>query len=112
MKKFIKGFVFAIVIIVLLIIFAILLYFTYVQANSSEAKEYLIDKYEINKKDLFAIKYTEYIYEDIADCSSLWIKKCSDDPNLLYKYTFKFKDNNINVYEDNEGNFTDNYEEK
>ena len=35
MKKFIKGFVFAIVIIVLLIIFAILLYFTYVQANSS-----------------------------------------------------------------------------
>lgn len=84
---------------------------TYVDIQSSEAKDYLVETYDFNKSDLHITKYTEYVYEDITDCSSLWFKKCTDDENLLYKYTFKTTDGEIiEVIEDKDGNLTDDYE--
>ena len=83
----------------------------YVDIQSSEAKDYLVETYDFNKSDLHITKYTEYVYEDITDCSSLWFKKCTDDENLLYKYTFKTTDGEIiEVIEDKDGNLTDDYE--
>lgn len=112
MKKFLKGLIFTIVILILLSLLGVVIYLTYVQSNSEVAKDYLVEKYEINKKELWAISFTEYVYEDITDCSSLWFKKCINQPDLVYKYTFKFKNNkDINVYEDKDGNLTDDYEE-
>lgn len=111
MKKFIKGILFTIVILVLVAVLGIVCYFAYVQANSDVAKQYLIQKYDLKEKELFAIRYVEYVYEDIADCNSLWVKKCTNDPNLSYKYTFRYnKEFEIVVSEDKDGNFTDNYD--
>lgn len=109
-SKLIKGLIFTIVILVFLSLIAVGGYMTYVDSNSTKAKEYLLEKYEINDKDWIAYKYTEYVYEDIADCNSLWIKKCTDDKMLAFKYTFinKNKDK-ITVLEDINGKYSDDY---
>ncbi len=92
MIKFFKKSVFLVIIIILIIIVSIAIYMTYVNSNASNAKNYLIEKYNLNEKEWYAVKYTEYVYEDRADCNSLWIKKCTSDKDLLYEYTFKNKD--------------------
>jgi len=113
MIKIIKKGIFCIIILILFAILACAGYFTYVDANASEAKKYLLEKYEINEKDWHATSYTEFVYEDIADCNSLWLKKCTTDKNLLYQYTFKNKEKDtIIVSEDIDGNFSDNYNGK
>ncbi len=111
--KLIKKLIFFIIIVALIGVFAVGAYLTYVDSNSSKAKDYLLEKYEINKKDWIAIEYTEYVYEDIADCESLWLKKCSNNEELLYTYKFinKNKDTII-VSEDKKGIYTDNYNGK
>ena len=110
MKKIIKKLLFGILILVLLFFVVIGFYLTYVQTNSNKAKEYLLEKYDLNVNKLFAIQYNELVYEDIADCNSLWIKQCTDDSDLLYKYVFIFNKKKIIVYENKEGEFIDNYE--
>ncbi len=110
MIKIVKKGVFCIIILILVIILAIAGYLTYVEANASEAKKYLIEKYAINEKEWHATMYTTFVYEDIADCNSLWFKKCTTDKNLLYQYTFKNKEKEtIVVSEDIDGNLTDDY---
>lgn len=111
MIKFIKKCVFFVIIVVLICFLALAGYLTYVNANSTRAKNYLLEKYEIKEKEWYAIKYTEYVYEDIADCNSLWLKKCTSEESLLYKYTFiNKKKEKIIVSEDNNMNYTVEYE--
>ncbi len=108
--KIIKKLLLLLIIIVLLAILFIAGYLTYVESNATEARDYLLEKYEINKKDWVAIRYTEFVYEDIADCNSLWLKKCTDNKDLLYQYTFINKDKKkIIVSEDKDGNLSDDY---
>lgn len=110
MNKFIKSFLFFIVILTLGGILAIVLYLTYINSNSIKAKDYLVDKYDFKDKDLQATKYVQYVYEDIANCETLWIKKCSKDKDLAFKYEFKTKDDEIIiVLEDTNGILTDDY---
>ena len=113
MLKNVKKFVFFVVIVALLGVVALLGCVAYVDINSSEAKEYLMEKYDFKNSELMATKYTEYVFEDIADCSSLWLKKCTKNENLAFKYTFKTNDGKkIIVKEDKDGNFEDNYKTK
>lgn len=108
--KIIKKLLLLIIIVILLAVLAVGAYLTYVESNSNKARDYLLEKYEINGKDWFAIKYTEFVYEDIADCNSLWLKKCTDKEDLLYQYTFINKERKqIIVSEDKNGNFSDDY---
>ena len=112
MKKFIKNLILFIILIVLIGAFGVFGYLAYVDINASNARDYLMEKYEFEKKELFPIKSVEYVYKDIANCETLWFKKCTDDENLANKYTFKIKnsDREIIVTEDVDGNFTDDYE--
>ncbi len=108
--KLIKKLIFFIIIVILVGCGLVGGYLTYVNSNSQAAKDYLLDKYEINEKDWMAVKYTEYVYEDIANCETLWLKKCTEDENLLYAYTFKNKmSETIIVKEDKNNKFSDNY---
>ena len=69
-----------------------------------------MERYGFNKKELLATKSTEYVYEDIANCETLWIKKCTDDKTLHFKHTFKLNDGTeIHVTEDIDRNFIDDY---
>lgn len=111
--KNLKKVLFGLLMLVVVALVIVLGCVAYVDIQCSEAKDYLVETYDLDKSDLQAAKYTEYVYEDIADCSSLWLKQCTDDENLLYKYTFKMKDGTeIVVSEDKEGNLTDDYGKK
>lgn len=111
--KLIKKLIFFIIIIILVACLGIGAYLTYVDSHSNEAKNYLLDKYELDKKEWIATKYTEYVYDDITDCNSLWLKKCTSEKELHYKYIFKNKKNeSIIVSEDINGNFSDDYNGK
>jgi hypothetical protein len=108
--KNIKRVLFWLIILVVVGIIGILCYVAYIDINCSEAKNYLIDTYDFKKEELQAKKYTEYVYEDIADCNTLWVKKCTDNKNLSYTYEFETKDGKkIIVSEDKDGNFIDDY---
>ena len=111
MFKSLKKILFWVIILLFLLLAFYLGYIVYIDTHAAEAKEYLIDKYNFNEKELDAKGYQEYIYEDIADCESLWVKKCTSDKNLLYKYKFVLNDEvEIVVSEDKNNNYTDNYE--
>lgn len=111
--RLIKKLIFFIIIVILVACLGVGAYLTYVDSNANGAKDYLLDKYELDKKEWIATNYTEYVYEDIADCNSLWLKKCTSDKELHYKYTFRNKSNEtIIVSEDNNGKFTDDYNGK
>lgn len=108
--KNLKRVLFWLLMAVVCVLIVILCCVAYVEIQSSEAEEYLVDTYDFKKGELKAKKYTEYVYEDIADCNSLWLKKCTDDENLMYTYTFETKDGKkITVSEDKDGNLTDDY---
>lgn len=111
MKNFIKKLLLFIIIICLLGALGFFGYLSFVDIQASVAKEYLIERYGFDKRELTAIKSTEYVYEDITNCETLWLKKCSDDKTLHYKHIFKLKDGTeISVTEDIERNFIDNYD--
>ena len=80
--------------------------------HGNEAKKYLVEKYGFSEKELFVEKFTEYEDEDVANCDSLWFKKCTSDKNLAAKYYFKVKktDKKIVVTEDSNAKFTDDYD--
>ena len=113
MKNFIKRFILFIIIIALLGALCFVGYFAYTDIKASVAKKYLIERYDIKEKEITAIKSTDYVYEDINNCETLWLKKCTDDKTLHYKYTFKLKDGTeIHVTEDIDRNFIDDYNGK
>lgn len=110
MTKGIKKLLIAVIVLALIIVMAVIGYAAYVDIHASEAKEYLIEKYEFENDELLAKKYTEYVYEDIADCNSLWFKKCTSEKELLYEYIFEINDGKeiiVSEYED--GTLVDNY---
>lgn len=110
--KQLKKLLFGLLIIAALLLTVVLVAITYVDIHASEAKDYLIEKYDFKKNQLFAVKYVEYAYEDITDCSSLWFKECTDNKDLLYEYSFKTKNGDkIVVTEDVNGVFSDNYKD-
>ena len=122
MAKFMKKLLFWLFIILVIVVIGYLGVIAYTDANCSRGVNHLTSKYEIKSRDLTSIKYQPYIYEDIANCDSLWIKKCSDDKTLLYSYVLKTKDGKEikikeyknKVFEDNfkEGKIRESYKEK
>lgn len=86
-------------------------YYAYLDTHAEGAKEYLIEKYDMEKFDYVCTSYVEYIYSDLTDCDSNWFKECTQDPTLAYKYVFTNKNKNkITVVETKEGNYTDDFE--
>ena len=113
MKNFIKRSILFIIIIILVIAFVVIGYFASTDIQASVAKKYLIERYGFDEKEIMATKSTEYVYEDINNCETLWFKKCTDDKTLHYKHTFKLKDGTeIHVTEDINRNFIDDYNGK
>ena len=92
MTKYLKRLLFWLFILLLVVFMGYLGVHTYTQANCSRAINFLVEKYEIEKKELKALSYQEYVYEDITNCDSLWLKKCSDDENLVYTFEIETKD--------------------
>lgn len=110
MSKFLKKLLFWLIIILAIVAMGFLGIFAYTDANCTRGINYLIEKYEIESIELQAKKYQEYVYEDIANCDSLWLKKCTKEEDLLYEYTFENDDEKtIVVKEYKNGVFTDDY---
>ena len=65
--KYFKKILFVLFIVAMVLLMAVLGINTYIQASSSRAIDYMIDKYELNKKDIKVIKYQEYAYSDITN---------------------------------------------
>lgn len=108
-----RKFIFCVVIVILIAIFGLGCYYAYIDINCSAAKEYLIKNYDLDEKKLKSKSYTEYVYEDIANCSTLWFKKCTNNEKLKYEYVFMLnEDTKIIVSEDIDGNMIDNYPKK
>ena len=78
---------------------------------ATKAKDYLLDKYELDKMKIYAIKTTDYIYEKDMQCENIWFKKCTDDENLEKVVTFmNFKREKIKVTVYRDGSFEDDYD--
>ena len=112
MIKYLKRLLFWLFILFLVVVMGYLGVKAYIQAHSERAINYIVDKYEIDKKDITPLKYQEYVYSDIANCDSLWLKKCSDDETLLYSYVLETKDGKeIKVKEYKNKVFEDDFED-
>ena len=110
MAKFLKKTIFWLFILLALVAAGYLGILAYTDANCTRGLNYLTKKYVLFSDELDAIKYQEYVYEDIANCDSLWLKKCTSDENLLFEYTFVTDDDEeIVVKEYKDGVFEDNY---
>lgn len=114
MKKLIRSLVIIIVIGALLAIFCFVGYYAYNEVRAAKAKEYLETKYNLNGNEWIATKATEYVYEDISNCNTLWLKKCSDDKDLKFKFVFTNIKNKkkITVTANNDNKFSDDYDGK
>lgn len=111
MKRLIKNLVLTVILIILLIGLGIAGYLAYLDTHSTNAKNYLESKYGISNKEYIVYKYVNYVYEDLADCSSLWFKECSSDETLVAKYVFINKDKKtITVTEYKDDVFIDDYD--
>lgn len=111
MAKLLKKLLFWLFIILAVIAIGYLGIMAYTDANCTRGVNYITSKYEIKSNDIRCKKFQEYVYEDIAKCESLWLKKCTSDENLVYEYTLE--DNNgvvIVIKEYKDGTFSDNYE--
>ncbi|HAB67621.1 MAG TPA: hypothetical protein DCE23_09675 [Firmicutes bacterium] len=108
--KNIKRLVIGFIALILIGIVAIAIYFSYVDANNSKAKTYLIERYGLDEKKLKPKKYIQYIYEDVTNCDQEWIKKCTDDENLQFQYIFDYDGTVIVVSEDKKASLTDDYD--
>ena len=111
MAKLLKKLLFWLFIILVVILMGYLGVLAYIDANCTRGVNYITSKYTIKSNDIACKKYQEYVYEDITNCDSLWLKKCTSDENLVYEYTLE--DNNgvtIVVKEYKDGTFSDNYE--
>lgn len=111
--KYLKKLLFVLFIIMMVGLMVLLGINTYIQASSSRAIDYMIDKYELNKKDIKVIKYQEYAYSDITNCDTLWFKKCTDEEDLLYSFNLEIKGKTkVIVKEYDNKVFEDNYDGK
>ena len=111
MTKLLKKLLFWLFIIALVAAMVYLGIIAYTDANCTRGINYLTSKYEIQSSDISCKKYQEYVYEDIANCDSLWLKKCTSDEKLLYEYTLEDGEGNIIVIKEyKDGTFSDNYE--
>jgi len=109
--KFIKKIILLIIILALIGGLGVALYMFYNDARSTDAKEYLQEKYGLESNEIIVKKFTEYVYEDITNCSTLWFKECSSDKNALYKFEMQLKDKTtFEVTQDVNKNFTDTYD--
>lgn len=105
--KILIGCIILIILIGLLSAFGII---SYSEIQATNAKEYLIKKYDFTDWNVFAVKATEYVYEDKTDCSTLWIKKCTDNKDLYKEFTFITTNGEVfEVTEYNSGIFVDTY---
>ncbi len=117
MKKFIEWtgtlvgkLVLLAIAVVLIICLIVAGYYAYLDTHGFAAKNYLIEKYDIDENEYYCTGYVQYIYSETADCDNTWFKECSDDPELAYKYTFTNKNKStITVIEDQNGDFTDDF---
>lgn len=111
MKKVIITLLKLICLIVLLTAFAGVGFIGYNELQGSNAKKYIIRKYNLSQWSVFAISAKEYVYEKEAECSTLWLKKCTDDETLARELTFITLDGvKIKVTELTNGDFIDDYE--
>jgi hypothetical protein len=111
--KYIKKLLFGLFILLMVGLMGFLGIKTYIQASSSRAIEYMIEKYEITKKDIKVLKYQEYAYSDITNCESLWFKKCTDEQGLIYSFKLEIKGKTkVTVKEYKNKVFEDDYEGK
>lgn len=110
MAKFLKKTIFWLFIILALVAIGYLGVLAYTDANCTRGANYLTSKYKLSADEIDAIKYQEYVYEDIANCDSLWLKKCTSEESLLFEYTFVTEDDEkIVVKEYKDGVFEDDY---
>ena len=107
--KFLKKLLFSLFIVLAIIAIAYLGILAYYDANSTRGVNYLLDKYELKPEQIKAIKYQEYVYEDLVHCEDLWIKKCTSEENLLHEYTFEIGNDVVKVKEYSKSKFTDDY---
>ena len=110
MSKFLKKLLFWLFIILAVVAVGYLASLAYTDANCSRGVNYIVEKYEVKSDEIKTIKYQEYVYEDIANCDSLWLKKCTAEENLLYEYTIDIDGTKIVIKEYKDGVFEDNYE--
>ena len=114
MKKLIRSMVIIVVIGALLALLGFVGYYAFNEVRGAKAKDYLEKRYNINGNQWIATKVTEYVYEDISNCNTLWFKKCTDDKELHFKYVFsniKTKEK-ITVILTNDDKYSDDYDGK
>ena len=97
---------------------ALILFGIYIGVNdikAGKAKDYLVEEYNLDSYKLYAYKTIEYVYEENVDCSTLWLKKCTDDINLEKEITFIRLEKGfpkIHVTVDRDGHYKDDYGNK
>ena len=110
MTKYLKKLLFWIFIIAMIILMGFLGMHAFIDGNGSRAVSYLVEKYELEVNDLNVTEFQEYVYEDIVNCDSLWLRKCTSDENLAYIIGIETKDGDkITVKEYKDGNVEDDY---
>lgn len=110
MKNILKKLFRFIILIILIGLFGAFGWISYSEIQATKAKEYLIKEYDFTDWNVFAITSREYVYEEDVDCSTLWIKKCTDDNNLYKKFTFLTTEGKtFKVTEYKNGEFKDTY---
>lgn len=113
-KKLIRSLIIIVVVCALLGLLGFAGYYAYNEVRAAKAKEYLETKYNINGNEWITTKATEYVYEDIANCNTLWLKKCTDDKDLKFEFIFtniKTKEK-ITVKANNDNKYSDDYNGK
>lgn len=110
MSKLLKKLLFWLFIILVVVAIGYLVCIAYTDANCTRGINHIVEKYEVKSEEIKTIKYQEYVYEDIANCDSLWFKKCTTEENLLFEYTIDIDGTEIIIKEYKDGVFTDNYE--
>ncbi len=110
MTKYLKKFLFCIFIIAMVLLMLFLGMHAFIDGNGSRAVNYLVEKYELEVNNLNVTEFQEYVYEDIVNCDSLWLRKCTSDENLAYIIVVETKDGDkITVKEYKDGNVEDDY---
>ena len=92
MTKYLKKFLFWIFIVAMVILMFFLGMHAFIDGNGSRAVNYLVEKYELDINTLNVTEFQEYVYEDIVNCDSLWLRKCTSDENLAYIIVVETKD--------------------
>ena len=88
MKKILKNILRFIVLVILLVAFVSIGRISYSEIQATKAKEYVIKELDFTDWNVFAIHSIEYVYEEDVDCSTLWLKKCTDNKDLYKRFTF------------------------